>query len=79
MKIARFIQQHTMSQLKYKSLINPFPALIGVLVLSFTYMYLNIPLLIFTYLGEGNVKCPDGLSSESGYYPGCTCKYNSIF
>jgi hypothetical protein len=41
-------------------------------------MYLNIPLLIFTYLGEGNVKCPDGLSSESGYYPGCTCKYLSM-
>jgi len=31
---------------------------------------------VFTYLGEGNVKCPDGMSSESGYYPGCTCKHS---
>lgn len=28
-----------------------------------------------TCLGDGPVACPDGMVSDTGYYPGCTCRF----
>lgn len=32
----------------------------------------------FLFIGSGPVACPVDTSSETGFYPGCSCKYRCV-